>query len=50
MSSRSGSGCRVDRVRVDVELSWSAYKLSRIRPSSSQVSLCPYQSEFNVFD
>jgi len=49
MSSRSGPGrCRAVWVWADVEPSWSASRLSRLRPSSSQVSLCPYQYGFNV--
>jgi len=60
---RRGPGrCRFVRDRADVEWSGhrsmlnrvgprrSASKLSRIRPSSSQVSLCPFQNGFNVFD
>ena len=62
MSSRSRpSRCRVIRAQ-DVE--WSrpgsmlnrvglrqfASKLSQIRPSSSQVSLCSFQNGFNVVD
>jgi len=39
MLSRPVSGCRVVRTLVDVEPSWSTSKLSRVRPSLSQVSL-----------
>jgi len=54
------SRCRVDQVDGDFKLTGSMLsrvgprrstsKLSRIRPSSSQVRLCPYQKGFNVFD
>jgi len=51
MYSRSGQGrCRVVWVRADVEPSCSASRLSRLRPSSSQISLCPYQNGFNVIE
>jgi len=55
MSSRPGLGrCRVVRARVDVESSRPesifVSRLSRLKPSSSQVNVCPYQNEFNVID
>jgi len=51
MSSRPDPDrCRVVWVRADVEPNWSVFKLSRLRPSSSQVSLYPYQNGFNVID
>jgi len=51
MSSRPGPDrCRVVWVGADVEPSWSVFRLSRLRPSSSQVRLYPYQNEFNVIN
>ena len=51
MLSWLGSGrCQSERTLVDVEPSWSASRLSRLRPSSSQVSVCPYQNGFNIID
>jgi len=46
-SSRPGT---MSNKSVRFGLSWSASRLSRLRPSSSQISLYPYQNGSNVID